>query len=67
MSLISLKDAAKIVVKNEDAIRFLVSEGRIKGKEVKGSLMIDRESLIFHYWSKAHMIASDMLRDYHNV
>ena len=67
MSLISLKDAAKIVVKNEDAIRFLVGEGRIKGKEIKGSLMIDRESLIFHYWSKAHMIASDMLRDYHNV
>jgi hypothetical protein len=67
MSLVSVKTASQIVGKSEDAIKLLVSEGRIKGKEIKGSLMIDRESLIFHYWSKAHMIASDMLRDYHNV
>ena len=48
MSLVSVKKASQIVNKNEDAIKLLVSEGKVKAKEINGVLKIDHESLIDH-------------------
>jgi len=72
MTLVSVKKASQIVGKNEDAIKLLVSEGKIKAKEINGVLKIDHESLIDHYWYKMLSaldvrIANDVLRDYHHA
>ena len=67
MSLVSVKKAADIVGKNEDAIKLLVSEGKINAKEINGVLTIDHESLIDNYWYKMLRVAHDVLRDYHHA
>jgi len=67
MSLVSVKKASQIVNKNEDAIKLLVSEGKVKAKEINGVLKIDHESLIDRYWYRISKVAHDVLRDYHHV